>query len=129
MPKFQQVSALGIKQKDNICKVLANLGNNVILNMNAVQLLGLPAAALLAELVAEYNQWDTLCELDSDYGFYSTVDKLKSRLNFSQERQKQLIDKLVEGKLLHVAYKGIPPKRYIYLHLETIYKLYAGEKY
>lgn len=85
--------------------------NYISVSRSLVSKFGLHAAVMIGELASEARYWSGKGELDDGW-FYSTMENVENATGLSEHFQRQAVKCLVEAKLIEVAYKGLPRKRY-----------------
>lgn len=92
-------------------KLLAH-NNYILVNKELMHIIGLDETIMLGELCNESIYWEEHFKLDNGY-FYSTLENIEKATTFKAKKQKKILDRLQELKLIDVKLKGLPAKRYI----------------
>ena len=108
----------------NFLNSLSQAGNNLILNRNAIALLGPDAALILAELISQWALWKEINKLDSEGYFFCTEEKIADLTGWKYLKQRNALDILKENNLIEIKNKGMPIKRHIRLNFRNILKIY-----
>ena len=102
----------------NLLKLLASDGFLVV-NKTLIAKLGLYEAIILAELISEYNYWESKQQLEDGY-FYSTLENIERNTHITLHHQRIAFKHLEELQIISKVKKGLPAKRYLKINEEKV---------
>lgn len=93
------------------------LRSNAFLTVNKVLAnnIGLECACFYQELASKQDFYIKCNKLTKDGFFYATIDEMKKETGLSDYKQRKIIDRLVELKLIEFKLQDMPAKRYFKL--------------
>jgi 3,4-dihydroxy-2-butanone 4-phosphate synthase len=97
---------------DELLIDLLRTDGSIMVNKRLARAIGLPAAAVYAELLSKYKYYQTKGLLTADGYFYCTVEDLETSTNLGEKSQATAIQKLVNMDLISKSVRGIPAKRF-----------------
>lgn len=105
----------------NIVSLLAS-DNFLVINRDLLKRYGLNVALMLCELASEYNYYSKEGKLEEDGLFFSTIENISDKTGLSRYQQAEALKTLDEMGMVKTIVKGIPAKRYFKLDVEKLAK-------
>jgi len=103
----------------NIVSLLAS-DNFLVINRDLLKRYGLNVALMLCELASEYNYYSKEGKLEEDGLFFSTIENISDKTGLSRYQQAEALKTLDEMGIVKTIVKGIPAKRYFKLDIELL---------
>lgn len=103
----------------NIVSLLAS-DNFLVINRDLLKMYGLNVTLMLCELASEYNYYSKEGKLEEDGMFFSTIENIADRTGLSRYQQAEALKKLNEMGIVKTIVKGVPAKRYFKLDVEKL---------
>lgn len=97
--------------------------NFITINKTVAKKIGITGTALLSELCYRRQYLERSGKLSEDGYFYATIHSIQEELPLSEYEQKKILDNLEELGVVTVERRGIPAKRYIYIHEDALINL------
>jgi len=107
------------KENINIVSLLAS-DNFLVINRDLLKRYGLNVTLMLCELASEYNYYSKEGKLEEDGLFFSTVENISDKTGLSKYQQSEALKTLNEMGIVKTIVKGIPAKRYFKLDVEKL---------
>lgn len=103
----------------NIVSLLAS-DNFIVINRDLLKMYGLNVALMLCELASEYNYYSKEGKLEEDGLFFSTIENISDKTGLSRYQQAEALKKLNEMGIVRTIVKGVPAKRYFKLDIKKL---------
>ena len=103
----------------NIISLLAS-DNFIVINRDLLKRYGLNVTLMLCELASEYNYYSRHEKLEEDGMFFSTIENIADKTGLSRYQQAEALKKLDEMGIVKTIVKGVPAKRYFKLDVELL---------
>lgn len=103
----------------NIVSLLAS-DNFLVINRDLLKMYGLNVTLMLCELASEYNYYSKEGKLEEDGLFFSTIENIADKTGLSRYQQAESLKKLNEMGIVKTIVKGVPAKRYFKLDVEKL---------
>ena len=103
----------------NIVSLLAS-DNFIVINRSLLKRYGLNVTLMLCELASEYNYYSKEGKLEEDGLFFSTIENITDKTGLSRYQQAEALKKLNEMGIVKTIVKGIPAKRYFKLDVKKL---------
>jgi len=102
--------------------VRASLSKNAHLSINkkSIQILGLNAAALLADLISRDEYWDLKGKANDDDYFFCEQRIIKAEIGINEHEQRKAVKKLTDLGIIETERKGIPPRIWFRIIYDTV---------
>lgn len=110
----------------DIMQVLSS-NNYLVINKDLIKTIGLHQAILLCELASEYNYYSKQNKLEADGSFFSTIENVENQCGLGKLAQANAIKALKDLKMIDVKITGIPAKRFITLDINQIASFLIAE--
>lgn len=108
-----------MQEKINIVSLLAS-DNFLVINRDLLKMYGLNVTLMLCELASEYNYYSKEGKLEEDGLFFSTIDNISDKTGLSRYQQAEALKTLDQMGIVKTIVKGIPAKRYFKLDIEKL---------
>lgn len=97
--------------------------NFITINKTVAKKIGITGTALLSELCYRRQYLERNGQLGEDGYFYATIQSIQEELPLSEYEQKKILDNLEQLGVVTVDRRGLPAKRYIYIHEDALIEL------
>lgn len=110
----------------NVYELLSR-DNYLAVNKLIVKAIGISESILLSELCYRRQYLARANKLTEDGFFYATVEDVEQETTLTDYNQRKILEKLTKLGIVEVERRGLPAKRYIYIHEEALQNLLNAE--
>lgn len=110
----------------NVYELLSR-DNYLTVNKLIVKAIGISESILLSELCYRRQYLARANKLTEDGFFYATVEDVEQETTLTDYNQRKILEKLTKLGIVEVERRGLPAKRYIYIHEEALQDLLNAE--